>query len=260
MQLTQKKKILLSIVLISLFLLGTGLTAYPFVSAWYSERVRSEIRAEYEGALDDPQSKDQLKVMKESAIAYNHKLYSGVISPLEPEENGYYDQLKFEDSSIMCYIRIPKIDVELPVYHGISEAELRAGAGHMPQTSLPVGGENTHAVIAAHSGMASSPMFTDIGLLEEGDLVYIDSLDETLTYQVYGPPEEVLPGSTDSIRIQEGEDLLTLVTCWPVNVNTHRLLVHCRRAEPSDGTSTSDAKPLAETISGTEASEPAARA
>lgn len=229
MNFTLKKKIIVIVCLVLLFLLGIGITVYPYVSAVYAERVRSEIRTEYADTMEDPAVQEEIRNLKKSAIEYNHELFIGQISPLTPEENGYYDQLKFQNSEIMCYIRIPKIGVELPVYHGTSEAELRSGAGHMTQTSLPVGGESTHCAISAHSGMASSPMFTDIGLLEPGNLVYIETLGETLVYEVYEVPEPVLPHEVSTIQIQEGRDLLTLVTCTPVNVNTHRQLVHCER-------------------------------
>ena len=227
---TRTKKIALSCIVV-LFLLGIGIMVYPFASSWYAERVRSEIHYQYAELVQDQQRAELIRQMVSSALDYNHKLYTGEISPLEPEENGYWEQLSFEESEMMCYIRIPVLDVELPVYHGIGEEDLRRGAGHMPQTSLPIGGDNTHCVISAHSGMASDPMFTDIGLLKEGDLVYIDILDRTLTYEVYGEHEIVLPHAVERIKILEGEDLLTLVTCTPINVNSHRLLVHCRRVE-----------------------------
>lgn len=231
MNLSKKKKIILALALIVIFLLGIFIMAYPYVSAQYAEKVRSIIQTEYEEVVEDPAKAAEINTIRDAAVEYNHKLYSGLISPLEPEENGYYEQLSVEGSDIMCYIRIPTINVSLPVYHGIGEAELAMGAGHMPQTSLPVGGTNTHTVISAHSGMASSPMFTDIGLLEIGDLVYIDVLGETLTYQVYQEPVVVLPYEVENVKIQSDKDLLTLVTCTPINVNSHRLLVHCERIE-----------------------------
>lgn len=229
---SKKKKTIAIVILIFLLLFGIALMAYPYVSAVYSERVRSVIQTEYQEAVEDPAKAEEITALRQAAIEYNHKLYSGLISPLDTEANGYFQQLKLSGSSIMCYIRIPAIDVSLPVYHGIGSEALSVGAGHMPQTSLPIGGENTHAVISAHTGMASSAMFSDIGLLEPGDLVYIDVLGETLTYQVYDS-ETVLPVEVDYVKIQTGKDLLTLVTCTPINVNTHRLLVHCERIETS---------------------------
>lgn len=227
---SKKKKTIAIVILIFLLLFGIALMAYPYVSAVYSERVRSVIQTEYQEAVEDPAKAEEITTLRQAAIEYNHKLYSGLISPLDTEANGYFQQLKLSGSSIMCYIRIPAIDVSLPVYHGIGSEALSVGAGHMPQTSLPIGGENTHAVISAHTGMASSAMFSDIGLLEPGDLVYIDVLGETLTYQVYDS-ETVLPVEVDYVKIQTGKDLLTLVTCTPINVNTHRLLVHCEHVE-----------------------------
>lgn len=226
--------------LILCFLLGLCVLAYPFFTSWYNARVRSEIRYNYAEQVSSGEMQEQIIEIERAAVEYNESLYTGEISPLNPDENGYWGQLQFEESEMMCYIRIPAISVELPVYHGIGYEELLKGAGHMPQSSLPIGGENTHCVISAHSGMASSPMFTDIGLLKEGDLVYIDILGKTLVYEVYGENETVLPTDIDSIQIQPGEDLLTLVTCTPINVNSHRLLVHCRRVE-EETVSASDA-------------------
>ena len=228
---TRKKKIALCAVLIFIFILGLGIMIYPFLSQWYAAHVYSEVHFDYSEKASDEAMSLQIQDLTQAANDYNMKLYNGEISPLNPDENGYWDQLQFAESEMMCYIRIPAINVELPVYHGIGEEYLRRGAGHMPQTSLPIGGENTHCVISAHSGMAANPMFTDIGMLEQGDFIYIDILDRTLTYEVYGEHETVLPNDIETVMIQEGEDLLTLVTCTPVNVNTHRLLVHCRRVE-----------------------------
>lgn len=228
---SKKRKVLLIIVLILIFLLGLGMMVYPYLSAQYAEKVQSEIHTTYQEVVEDPEEQARIDAIRQAAIEYNHKLYSGLISPLTPTENGYFEQLVVEGSDIMCYLRIPAIDVSLPVYHGIGDEELNIGAGHMPQTSLPIGGENTHAVLSAHTGMASNPMFTDLGLLEEGDLVYIDVLGETLTYQVYDTPDPVLPNAISTVKIQQGKDLLTLVTCTPININTHRLLVHCERIE-----------------------------
>lgn len=227
---SKKKKVIIVVALVILMLVGIALMAYPYFAAKYNEKVYSLVQTEYQDLLDDPTNTEEIEAVRQAAIEYNHKLYSGIFSPLDAEENGYFNQLKVSNSDIMCFICIPAIDVSLPVYHGIGEAELSVGAGHMAQSSLPVGGENTHCVISAHSGMASSAMFTDIGVLEEGDLVYIDVLGETLTYKVTSS-EVVLPADIEAIKIQQGKDLLTLVTCTPININTHRLLVHCERTE-----------------------------
>lgn len=230
---TKKKKIFLIILVIILFLLGIGLTIYPKWSAEYAESVRSEVQTQYNEAINDASKNEERQELLAAAVEYNRKLYTGEYSPLTPEENGYYEQLLMSSSNVMCYVDIPAIDVFLPVYHGIGNDALNIGAGHMPQTSLPVGGENTHAVISAHTGMASSAMFSDLELMEIGDLVYIDVLGERLAYQVYDI-ETVLPYEVSAIKIQASKDLLTLVTCTPYGINTHRLLVHCERIDLDD--------------------------
>lgn len=128
----------------------------------------------------------------------------------------------------MCYVDIPKIGVHLPVEHGMSADTLEKSVGHVVGTSLPVGGANTHAVLSAHSGMASSKLFSDIDQLAEGDIFYIHVLGDTLTYQVDNIAT-VLPTDTSLLQIEDGKDLVTLVTCTPFGVNTHRLLVRGHR-------------------------------
>ena len=124
----------------------------------------------------------------------------------------------------MGYLHIPKLNVTAPIYHGTGEASMSRGVGHMPQSSLPVGGLNTHTVLSAHSGMAGFPGFSDLELLNLGDVFYIDVLGKTLTYEVYDI-QTVLPDNIDPIQIQDNEDLCTLITCVPFGINTHRLLV-----------------------------------
>jgi len=151
----------------------------------------------------------------------------------------------------LCW-SIPKINVSLPVYHGIGTDALNIGAGHMPQSSLPVGGANTHAVISAHTGMASSPMFTDLELLVPGDTFQITVLGETLTYMIQSEADirTVLPQQIDYVQIKENEDLVTLVTCTPYGVNSHRLLVRGIRIKPEESldiTVTEDAVQISRT-------------
>jgi len=206
--------------------------AYPAISAIYKDSVRSEIYAEYKEDIHTA-DEDALNAVKSAAKQYNQDLFTGKISLLTPAENGYYEQMLASKSKVMCYISIPKINVSLPVYHGIGTDALNIGAGHMPQSSLPVGGANTHAVISAHTGMASSPMFTDLELLVPGDTFQITVLGETLTYMIQSEADirTVLPQQIDYVQIKENEDLVTLVTCTPYGVNSHRLLVTGHRLE-----------------------------
>jgi len=213
--------------LISLF--GIAVMVYPIISSKYADSVRSQIHTEYENELEEIDT-SEIDALRKSAIAYNKRLFTGQISPLMPKETGYYQELRMKNTKVMCYISIPKIDVFLPVYHGIGNDALSNGAGHLPQSSLPIGGPDTHAVISAHTGMAKSPMFSDLELLKEGDIFQIQVLNETLTYKVH-EINVVLPNEIESVRIQRDRDLVTLVTCTPYGVNSHRLLVTGHRIE-----------------------------
>lgn len=148
----------------------------------------------------------------------------------EPAETHSYDRQLDADGTggPMAWVEIPKIDVELPIYHGTSDAALAAGSGHLEGSSLPVGGPSTHAVLTAHTGTHAQRMFDDIRLLEEGDVFVVHTAGHQYAYQVYSI-ETVWPDQVDSLQVQQGEDLCTLVTCTPYGVNDHRLLVHARR-------------------------------
>ena len=213
--------------LLLMVVLGLGAMFYPMLSSLYMDSVRSQIQSQYQGDISSSNQKI-LEQLKEQAQTYNRKLFSGELSLLTPEENGYFEQLLIPGGSqIMAYIHIPRIQVNLPILHGVSTEVLDAGCGHMPQSSLPVGGESTHAVISAHTGMASSPMFSDLPLLKPGDTFTIEALGEILTYQIQSEDDirTVLPVEVQAVKIKNGQDLCTLVTCVPFGVNTHRLLV-----------------------------------
>ena len=230
MRTKKTQKILIGLVSVVLFLLGVLLMVYPKLSAIYSAKVQTKIHTEYQEQIQSPSY--DLDAIKESAIAYNTRLARGELSVSSSEDvtgNGYWEELSIPGSSIMCYIRIPKIGVELPVYHGIGDDVLRAGCGHMPQSSLPIGGESTHTVLSGHSGLASAPMFSDLPLMEIGDRFYISVLGEEHCYEVVAIPAPVLPTDISTVKIQDGRDLCTLVTCVPFGVNTHRLLVQGER-------------------------------
>ena len=223
-------------VMLLMLVIGIGFMIYPILSSQYMETVRSQIQMQYQEQISESNT-DQLDSIREAAQAYNIKLASGELSLLEPTENGYFDQLIIPDvTDVMAYIHIPKIHVDLPVYHGVGNDALSSGCGHMPQSSLPVGGESTHAVISAHTGMASSAMFSDLPLLVPGDIFQIEVLGETLTYEIQSQDDiqTVLPVEVRAIQIKNGEDLCTLVTCVPFGVNTHRLLVTGHRIPTPD--------------------------
>lgn len=167
------------------------------------------------------------------ASAYNAMIASddGVIVPDAPDVGSvwrYERQLTYQHDPMMSWVDVPSIGVSLPIYHGTTEDTLMNGVGHLEGTSLPVGGTSTHCVLTAHSGMAGATMFDDIRMLHAGDLVLLHTMNETLAYKVTGS-EVVLPDEMGSLRVVDGKDLLTLVTCTPYGVNDHRLLVHCER-------------------------------
>ena len=144
------------------------------------------------------------------------------------EDTDYWKALNVAEDGVMGYLSIPKINVRLAIYHGTAEDVLQTGIGHMNGTSLPIGGESTHSVLAAHRGLPAARLFTDIDQMQQGDMFYIHVLDETLAYQV-DQILTVLPSDTDALQIEKGKDYVTLVTCTPYAVNTHRLLVRGTR-------------------------------
>lgn len=169
---SKNTRTILIVVMIILLLLGIGLIFYPILSSIYAESVRSEVKSDYVEELDNIDN-SEIDAARQAASEYNRRLFSGYIDILNPSEAGYYDQLDPTGNGIMGYIVIPKINVNLPIHHGVGDDSLTGGTGHMPQTSLPVGGENTHSVISAHTGSASSAMFSDLPNLEVGDYFYI---------------------------------------------------------------------------------------
>ena len=235
-----KKRILLHVLFLVLFFIGAA--AYPAFGNWYTEQKRSVVLTEYEKALAKIEDADLTDAFKQAEI-YNDALFTGETD--EEERPDYGELLCTTEDGIMGYVEIPAIQIRLPIYHGCTENELSKGAGHLPSSSLPVGGRSTHAVLAAHSGRADSKMFTDLDQVKEGDLIYLYVLNKTLTYEV-DQITVTTPDDTDAIQIIDGENLLTLLTCTPYGTNTHRLLVRGHRIFPGETLSTSkpsEAKP-----------------
>ena len=205
-----------------------GLMLYPLVGELLSERYHSDIETVYTATIEDT-DKTELTAQREAAQQYNAML-SGAVAITEGGASApplaYVQQLTA--GGVMCYIDIPKINVYLPVQHGTGAETLEKSVGHVVGTSLPVGGSSTHAVLSAHSGMASSKLFSDIDQLAEGDVFYIHVLGEVLAYKV-DAIHTVLPTDTSLLQIEDNKDLVTLVTCTPFGVNTHRLLVRGHR-------------------------------
>ncbi len=227
---TVRTKIIIIIFLLLLMLGGLFLVAYPILSEKYYEVHHSEIVVDYEQEMQKKDNAELLAAL-EAANAYNEALFKGEIQAIEFEQNGYFDLLDLSGNGIMGYVEIPCIAVKLPIYHGVSDSVLQKGAGHLPPTSLPVGGINTHATISAHSGMASQKMFTELELMKIGDIFCVHILGESLYYQVEYINNRVEPNDVTELQIQRGRDLVTLLTCTPVGVNTHRLVVRGERIE-----------------------------
>lgn len=211
-----------------LFLMALGLTLYPLVSNYVNQKYASEIQTAYQELIQ--QTDDSiLQEAKQRAIAYNLAITPGTADAYSEEAllsaaENYDSQLDIAGNGIMGYVEIPKIQVNLPIYHGTDAEVLYRGVGHLLGSSLPVGGESIHTILSGHSGMASQKMFTDLEQLTQGDVFYLNVLNETLAYQVT-EINTVLPYETDLLGIVPGEDLCTLVTCTPYGINTHRLLV-----------------------------------
>ena len=216
-----------------IFLLALLLTLYPVISNLYNQEHQSLIKTEYEEVVAQTDTAEFDRIRK-LAVAYNKTITPGTAVETYSQEailaasEDYDAQLNLSGSGIMGYVKIPKIHVELPIYHGTGSDSLERGTGHLLGSSLPVGGESVHTIITGHSGMASQKMFTDLEQLEIGDVFYLHVLDAVLAYQVYFK-EPVLPHDSSRLGIQQGKDLCTLITCYPTGVNTHRLLVQGER-------------------------------
>ena len=222
---------LITILLVLIFLLGLSLLLYPAVSDYWNSKHQTRAIAVYSeevSGLDE----DQYQALWEAAAAYNASLLERNNAYLltEGQKAAYEQLLNVSGLGIMGYIEIPSIDCSLPIYHGTEESVLQIAIGHLEWTSLPVGGESTHCVLSGHRGLPSAKLFTNLDKLQEGDVFLLRVLDEVLTYEV----DQILivePQETGALRIVEGEDYCTLVTCTPYGINTHRLLVRGHRIE-----------------------------
>ena len=226
------KKKMFTICTVLLFLAALCLTLYPLISNYVNQKYASQIHTAYQEVMEQVDDSDLLKA-KELANEYNRALVPGATDAysqegLQAASADYGSQLNLAGNGIMGYVEIPKISVNLPIYHGTENDSLERGIGHLLGSSLPIGGESTHSILSGHSGMATQKMFTDLEQLIIGDVFYLHVLDETLAYQVV-EINTVLPYDTSLLGIAPGEDLCTLVTCTPYGVNTHRLLVRGSR-------------------------------
>lgn len=225
--------------------IGIGVLVYPTAASWFSAWSHDTDVDGYVSSVEQIPG-DELREMLDMAEAYNQNLPTGPLrDPYALGADGqqtaigdgtdvYFDTLATEGSEAMARVRIPSIGTDLPIFHGTSEEVLSRGIGHLYGSSLPVGGAGSHSVLTGHNGFVQATLFDDIDELVEGDLIIVTTLGEDLYYEV-GNIETVLPDETESLRQVAGRDYLTLVTCTPTGVNTHRLLVRAERVDaPTD--------------------------
>lgn len=229
------KKDNLNRLLILFFVLGLGLIAYPSVSNWWNELKQTRAILDYESSISRMSDEEYQQILT-NAHAYNETLSSKGIQwvQTDPDLQSYFETLNIDGKGNMGYISIPKISVNLPIFHGISEEVLQNAIGHVPGTSLPIGGQTSHSVISGHRGLPSSRLFSDLDQLQIGDRWTISVMNETFTYEV----DQILtvePDDIQHIQMIEGQDLMTLITCTPYGVNTHRLLIRGHRISNVDG-------------------------
>ena len=223
-----KRKVAITAAVV-VFILAAAIIVYPLISNYYSERKQSVIYTEYTETVKN-KATSELADERVKAEQYNKALYSGAKDEENKALTEYESLLNIAGNGIMGYINISKLDIRLPIYHGSNSDTLEIGCGHLAFTSLPVGGENTHSVITAHSGMASQRLFSDLDMLKIDDTFYLEVLGEKLYYKVQNI-KTVLPYEINDLKIESGKDLCSLVTCTPFGVNTHRLIVTAERIE-----------------------------
>lgn len=233
------KKRLKNILFVLVFFIGLSLLLYPYISNEWNTYRQSQLIASYEQVLIEGNEEKTFDYAEERVRAqeYNEALLPYILPDSfaiaaaqdEPDEE-YMACLNLTGDGMMGYVEIPKIQIKIPIYHTTSEEVLGKAAGHLEGSSLPIGGENTHAVISAHRGLPSAALFTDLDKMEKGDLFLIYVLDEILCYEV-DLISVVDPSDTELLGVVEGEDLITLLTCTPYGVNSHRLLVRGHRVE-----------------------------
>ncbi len=230
------------VVALIMMCVGVCLLLYPIVGNIINVTKQNTVQSLYEQTVEN-MTEEEKEEVKSSAEEYNEKLAEGEISVIDTDEDSLsedyddgsgYTSLDIGAQGVIGTIKIPKIGVELPIYQGTAAATLEKGVGHLRTSSLPVGGANTHCVLTGHTGLPSSMLFTDLDKLEVGDMFYIKVLDDILAYQVC-EVQVVDPTDTSALAIQQGRDLVTLLTCYPYGINSHRLLVTGERVAYTGG-------------------------
>ena len=219
--------------MILLFLVGLSILLYPTISNLWNSYRDSQLISSYNSSVSSNASSEDLESMWKAAEEYNEQLQQESVPDAFSVRDGETDEtyeslLNLNGDGMMGYVEIPVIGQNIPIYHYTTEDSLEKGAGHLFGSSLPVGGDGTHCIISAHRGLPSAKLFTDLNLVKEGDVFYLHVLDKTLAYEV-DQIQTVLPEETEALAITDGEDYVTLITCTPYAVNTHRLLVRGHR-------------------------------
>ena len=240
------------IVIILIFLAGLSLLLYPLVANQWNNHRQKLLISNYERIVADKEAAGNIDYAAEmkKAEAYNDALLPSILpdsfavaDASTETDSSYEDSLNIAGDGMMGIVEIPKIAIKLPIYHGTGDEVLQKAAGHLEGSSLPIGGESTHAVISAHRGLPSASLFTDLDQLEIGDHFLIHVLDETLCYEV----DQILvvdPEDTSALAVEDGEDLVTLLTCTPYGVNTQRLMVRGHRVPYEEQTVADEQTPL----------------
>ena len=230
-----------AIIISILFLAGLSLLLYPFIANQWNNHRQKQLLTDYQAKVSEKAAAGQIDYQAEWAKvqAYNEALLPSILpdsfenAQNSEEDEEYMASLNLTGNGMMGYVQIPKINVRLPIFHTTEEDILQTAAGHLEGSSLPAGGPDTHAVISAHRGLPSASLFTDLDKLKKGDYFFLYILDDSLCYQV-DKISVVKPDQTKDLSVEEGQDLVTLLTCTPYGVNSHRLLVRGHR-EPYIG-------------------------
>lgn len=211
-------------------IIGLSLLLYPTVSNYYNTYKQRRAIYNYVSAVESLSDED-FSALMDRAVRFNRELAAnppGIMNLSDSQRAEYMSILDITGTGILGYINVPKSDISLPIYHGTKESVLQVGSGHIEGSSFPVGGESVHALLSGHRGLPSALLFTNLDMLEVGDTFTVHVLSESYTYRVFNI-ETVLPSDVYSLKIQQGRDLCSLITCTPYGINSHRLIIHGER-------------------------------
>lgn len=230
------KNRIITIILVIILIAGIGSLSYPLVSNILRDRRQDKIITEFNQEMEKISS-DEIDKVRAAAQSYNEGLLGTVVisDPFDPNkeekaDDEYFEVLNIDKSGIMGYVEIPRINVYEPIYHGTSESVLNKGVGHLENTSFPIGGIGTHSVLSGHTGLVEAEIFTNLTSLKKDDIFFIHTLTDILAYQI-DQIKVVEPWNTGDLHIDPEQDYVTLVTCTPYGINSHRLLVRGKRVE-----------------------------